>query len=810
MKNMQQTENENQEVIKAPELLAPAGSFQTAKAVIHAGADAVYLGGGRFGARAYADNLSQEELLEVIDYAHLHHVKVYLTVNTLLKQHELEELYDYLLPYYMQGLDAVIVQDYGVMQYIRRCFPNLPLHVSTQMSVVGVYGAAYLKSKGAARIVTARELSLKEISEIHKQVDIEIESFVHGALCYCYSGQCLFSSMLGGRSGNRGRCAQPCRLPYTVLDADRRPISRPDSYPLSLKDLCALELIPQLASAGISSFKIEGRVKSPEYAAGVTAVYRKYIDRYKDGGRFLVQKQDVIRLKDTGSRGGFTQGYYFQHNDRQMVTLQQPSYVKNHTPYIDQVRARYIDTERKIPVRAIAELKCGEPAKLWVFKEECMKGLTQGPVENLTKALLERVIERPIKIDCGFAQDDIVQAAQNQPISREMAIQQLSKTGNTPYDMKSVEVVMDGQPFLPKQALNRLRRNALENLTQAVTERYRRGDGVAIRPRHILASQAAQPAQKGAPEVVQAARKGAPEVVQAAQKGAPEAIQAARKGAPEVVQTAFYAAVETEAQLNAVLEYSWIGRVYLDSAMYADSLGDLARHAALSKAAGKQAYLILPAVFRGRAARFYQARWAEVEQAGVDGYLVKSQDELGFLCSQGVDQRRCVLDHSLYTWSDEAKAAYRADGWVFDTVALELNKKELSGRSHAQSELLIYGYLPLMTSAQCIWKTLGRCIGAPSLCYLKDRYAKEFPVKNNCMECYNIIYNSSPLSLIRMPEELAALHPAAFRLHFTIEPAKQVHKILGCVRQSFLEHRVPDMPAAAGAYTKGHFKRGVE
>lgn len=210
---------------KQIELLAPAGSFEIFKAVIAAGADAVYVGGNAFGARAYANNFSEEELLEAIDYAHLHHRKLYLTVNTLFKEKELnEQLYPYLLPYYKQGLDAVIVQDIGAMAFIRERFPGLEIHTSTQMTVTNRYGAEMMKQLGASRVVTAREMSFSEIEDISQNVEVEIESFVHGALCYCFSGQCLLSSVIGGRSGNRGRCAQPCRLPYEAYDADRKRI----------------------------------------------------------------------------------------------------------------------------------------------------------------------------------------------------------------------------------------------------------------------------------------------------------------------------------------------------------------------------------------------------------------------------------------------------------------------------------------------------------------------------------------------------------------------------------------------------------
>ena len=268
------------------ELLAPAGSMETFRAVINAGADAVYLGGGRFGARAYADNFTEEELLSAIDYAHIHGRKVYLTVNTLFKERELtEDLYSYLLPYYKQGLDAVIIQDMGAFQMVREAFPGLSIHTSTQMTVTNRYGAAMMKEMGADRVVTAREMSLTEIRDIRDHVDIEIESFVHGALCYCYSGQCLLSSMLGGRSGNRGRCAQPCRLSYEVFDEKKHPVKtgkkERDIYILSPKDLCTVSMIPDLIENGVDSFKIEGRMKKAEYAAGVVSVYRKYIDRYQ-------------------------------------------------------------------------------------------------------------------------------------------------------------------------------------------------------------------------------------------------------------------------------------------------------------------------------------------------------------------------------------------------------------------------------------------------------------------------------------------------------------------------------------------------
>lgn len=309
--------------MKKLELLAPAGSLQICKAVIRAGADAVYLGGNQFGARAYAQNFDQPQLLEALDDAHMFGRKIFLTVNTLLKDPEIEkDLYQYIVPYYEHGLDAVIVQDFGVLSFLHREFPDLPLHASTQMSVTNALGAEVLKECGVSRIVTARELSLFEIRDLYEKTGMEIESFIHGALCYCYSGQCLFSSMLGGRSGNRGRCAQPCRLNYQVVDKKNRCYNPKEGYPLSPRDLCTLELLPEMAQAGVYSYKIEGRMKQMEYAAGVTAIYRKYLDLYEqDPSQYRVSPKDMQYLMDLGNRNGFTKGYYEMRNDRGMLSL---------------------------------------------------------------------------------------------------------------------------------------------------------------------------------------------------------------------------------------------------------------------------------------------------------------------------------------------------------------------------------------------------------------------------------------------------------------------------------------------------------
>ena len=321
---------------RKPEILAPAGSVESLRGAIAAGADAVYIGGSKFGARAYADNPEEDTLLSAIDYVHSKDRRIYLTVNTLLKEQELkEDLVPFLEKYYRAGVDAVIVQDVGVLHFLAMDFPDLPVHASTQMTLVSSDGAKQLSEYPVTRLVPARELSFEEIKEIRKNTNLELECFVHGALCYCYSGQCLLSSMIGGRSGNRGRCAQPCRMPYIVTE-DGKKVAE-GLYALSPKDLCTLDRIPELVEAGIDSFKIEGRMKRPEYTAGVTAAYRLMTDLYFEYGeegfhQYLKKHPGVLneqmdRVADLYNRGGFTKGYYVQYHGKNMMAMERP----NHT-----------------------------------------------------------------------------------------------------------------------------------------------------------------------------------------------------------------------------------------------------------------------------------------------------------------------------------------------------------------------------------------------------------------------------------------------------------------------------------------------
>lgn len=711
------------------EVLAPAGSFQTFKAVIEAGADAVYVGGSSFGARAYADNFTEEELLEAIDYAHLRGKKVYLTVNTLLKNKEInDDLYDYLLPFYLKGLDAVLVQDFGALSYIHKAFPDLPIHTSTQMTVTGIEGVRLLQSYGVTRVVMARETSLAEMKKIHEATGMELEAFVHGALCYCYSGQCLFSSLLGGRSGNRGRCAQPCRLAYTVMDENHKELLK-DSYILSMKDMCGIRDINELKEAGVYSLKIEGRMKRPEYAAGVVSFYRKYVDSLKP-----VSDSDYNKLKSLGNRCGFTDKYYFDHNAKDMITYEKPNFAVEDEGFVSSISARYVDTETRLPIKGICALNEGNNSFLTV---ECKNYVYTATGQTVDKA-------------------------QKKPLIKEDVAKRLSKTGDTSFVFEELEVIMDNNIFMPNGAINELRRSALEGLKNELLSTYVRDESRCSK-----------------------------------QKPAPVADKSAD------LQAGCSASVETTAQLKEVCKSSLISRVYIDWNRYSlnDFDNEIADDIRLVTSNGKKIYIILPAVCRDKTYNFLLSKQDLLGQSAISGFVVKNYEELGW-CLDKFPDKEIITDHNLYTYNDYAVNAYHELNISLDTMPLELNGREIARRSNADTEMIVYGYYPLMTSTQCVHRNSSKCDKCKQITYLKDRYNKLFPVKNMCNECYNVIYNTLPTMLFNDIARLKESKIHNLRLMFTVEDAAETREILSYFENPSLKRR--------GEFTNGHYKRGVE
>ena len=727
--------------MKRVEILSPAGSYESLMAAIAAGADAVYIGGTKFGARAYADNLDEETMLKVIDYVHLHGRKIYLTVNTLLKEQELQrELYEYLLPYYRCGIDAVIVQDIGVLKFVKEHFPDLPIHASTQMTITDLLGAKFMEKQGVERIVTSREMHLDEIKEISENTDVEIESFVHGALCYCYSGQCLYSSMIGGRSGNRGQCAQPCRLPYKVQG------EREAKYVLSLKDICTLEYIPELIEAGIYSFKIEGRMKKPEYVALLTAMYRKYVDLYLEKGKaaFKVDPKDKEKLMDLYNRGGSHGGYYHTQNGREMVSLERPNHAG--VPVLSVLHYH----GETVPARAIADINAGDVIELpdrkenFTFANAIRKGqkvtfpthkkqvfeqnavLNRVRNESLLREIQDTIIKRKIKekingkliLSEGASaklllyygkilvevNGEVPQEALNQPMDVARIEKQMRKTGNTEFEFETFEVELTGRLFMPMQSLNELRRLGIEALEEKILSAYRRTNE---------------------------------------QEGSLSSKEEAYSHKLE----AFHVYVEELEQFEAVLEATCVKRIYVDSNGIDEIWKNPDTDCIIAKAHenGKEIYLAMPHIFRSKTRKKYEEFY------------------------------------SVYQFNRYAKHFWQEEQIESFTAPLELNYKELKDVGLQNSELVIYGYFPMMVSAQCVAKTTKGCRHEKGRLTFTDRYQKEFTVKNHCDYCYNMIYNTAPVVLLDQKTEIQDLNPKALRLHFTIENS-----------------------------TRGHFKRGIK
>lgn len=750
--------------MKELELLAPAGSLKTLKAVIHAGADAVYLGGSMFGARAYANNFNEEELLEAIRFGHIHGRKIILAVNTLLKEYELGQLYDYLSPYYEAGVDAVIVQDMGVMEFIKTHFPNLPIHTSTQMTITNVEGARLLKEQGVERVVTAREMSLEEIQRIHDEVGVELESFIHGALCYCYSGQCLFSSIIGGRSGNRGRCAQPCRLSYEVLQGEKSLTGHHAIPILSLKDMCTLPFLYELADHGVYSFKIEGRMKTPEYAAGVVSIYRKYMDSYLDGSRIPVEKKDIRALLELGNRGGFTNGYYYHHNDSDMLSGESASHNKSEGVLQDNIRREYVDTELKEKIKGKLILNKECPAKI-----EVQYG----------------------KIKVSY-QGDMVLVAQNRPLTKEVVTEKITKTGNTPFVFENLEVTMDDDIFMPVNQLNQLRRGALEALEEALLKPYER-----TLPELVETSSA------------ETDRQTTGNAIKEKQISRQSLSQTSGQQSADL-STEVRVLIEDAEQLPAVLKADFVDTVYLDCMLYTreNLICKLSEDIDRVHASGKKAFYVFPFIFRQQTSLFYEKIMPELKKLPLDGIMVRSLDEIAFVKEWGNGNWQMVSDSNLYTYSNEAAEYFYRLGMIQDTIPVELNRKEILRRENSRSEMIIYGRLPLMITAQCIHKNTLGCMHQPKVLNLKDRYSVHFPVKNFCSECYNVIYNSLPVCLFKEDVTVKKIAPAAVRLSFTTETEEETEQILTIYGDIYKNGGIlGQMPMEC---TNGHFKRGVE
>lgn len=783
------------------EVLAPAGSMECLKAAVLNGADAVYLGGELFGARAYAGNFKKEELCEVIDYAHLFGKKIFLTINTLVKEKELDDLPGFLKPYYEQGLDAVIIQDLGVLQTVREHFPDLEIHASTQMTITGVYGARIAKKMGAQRVVPARELSLSEIKAIKDDTGLDMECFVHGALCYCYSGQCFMSSMLGGRSGNRGRCAGTCRLPFSVQGGQ----ASKNAYPLSLKDLCTIEQLPEILEHGVDSLKIEGRMKGARYVGEVTRIYRKYVDLYLSGAEYKVEEEDRKILLELFNRGGFTDGYYKQYHGKQMMSMKRPghqgmmigqiqkikkgtlSFVTKEDLHKGDVLELEISPEEKVELTCPAHWKSGSMVtlngqkmkKLYVGMEiirtmnqeltgridETLKGKKK---ENLKGKIILRTNESAkLFIDNGsvsvWTEGAVMEKARNQGAVLEDVKKQILKTGETHYQFTDFSVEMEEGLFVPGSVLKKLRRDAFAALDRKMTEKYRR----------IY--------------------------------HAPNIHEESKEAEQQSGQPALTVSLENIDLLPEVLKSDAADRIYLSLAgLWKKDHPEMILKQV--KDAGKQCFLMLPHIARKKQMDKMQASADLLESPFTDGLLVRNLEEFSWLTERKYDGE-IVLDYMLYAYNRKAAAKYEQlyGKKLKMTYPEECTRQEMKMLQFSRGEFILYGHLPLMVSAQCVKCNLKGCNQKEEWLVLTDRYKKEFFVHNDCEDCINEIYNGQPVWLgteTGLAEEFGL---SAYRLHFTKETPKEVDELLRAAKEVQKGRKASPM----GDFTKGHLKRGI-
>lgn len=803
-----------------PELLSPCGTMESLKAAINNGADAVYLGGKDFSARKYAGNFSVEEIEEACDYCHLRGAKVYVTVNTLYKDIELNKFIDFVKQMYMAGVDALIVQDLGAANLIKRSFPDMKINASTQLTANTVEDVNFLHKNGFDKVILSRELSLEEIRKIRENTEAEIECFVHGALCVSFSGQCIMSSILGGRSGNRGCCAQTCRLPYELY-RDYEKVA--DGYLMSPKDVETLEILPQLIEAGINSFKIEGRMKNPEYVAGVTAIYRKYIDMYfEDPDGYKVDKEDLKILLQLFNRGGFTNGYFTTPSGLDMMSIERPKAWGLKTGIIDVYDSKY----GRASIRTREPLVPGDGIEVWTKEEphvgcgiskpsragQIISVMIKGDIQKndvvyktYDKALMDSMkktyekdirksdiygkltvkMNAPSKLSLWMengtsiaVEGSMPDKAENRPVTKEVLEKQISKMGATPFVLKKLDIVLDDGLYIDIKALNELRRSACELLEEKIVSKNKH----------------AEPDFVAFPET---------------------SVSGIKKNKKLNVK------LRSMEQFNAAVDCEGINTIYFEmSEDFEDNFENVIKRA---HDRGIEIFAAFPRIYRERTEELYSDFISKLSNSMADGFLVTSVGQFDSVKSTG---KKVVVDYNMNVFNNEAVEYFKHRGADRVTMSVEMNVKELNSAADDDCEMVVYGYLPLMTTVQC---PIGNYAGgkkngiycserySKAAYVLKDRKDVAFPLLPDCSQCVCQILNSKPLFTLKFFDEILETPTGYVRLDFTRETPKEISDIIKAYIEMVDNGGRPGAAAKSllnkmskRAVTKGHFFRGVE
>ena len=776
--------------MKKPEILAPTGTIESVTAALNGGCDAIYIGGKSFNARRYAQNPSDDELKDIINICHLRGVKVFITLNILYKENEIQGVLDFVKTVYDFGADGLIIQDIGMFALVKKYYPNIIKSGSTQMSVHNKEGVKLLSELGYGRIVLARELSLNEVNEINKvKGNTEIEAFGHGALCVCYSGRCLMSSLIGQRSGNRGCCAQPCRMDYTFLK-DNKVVKK--GCIISPKDVSTVEILDKVMSTGTDSLKIEGRMKSPEYVYEVVSQYRKYIDMVANN-KFDVDKNDVKELTQIFNRGGSSsQGYYNCYSGKIMISSSPKSSGVEIGKVVD-----YNFKKKQCKIKLFDNVTSGDGIEIWskvhtgtginkpASKGETITVTVEGKInkgdrvfKSYDKALNDKLkktyqkvtrkitINVNVKVDtsesyidfvdynlkvCGQAAD----IAQNQPMTKESIISRISKTGDTPFEFNVESCEIGNNIYMPVSALNALRREACDKLQEHIIKSYERTSQRAVYNTDEF------------------------------------------KKAEKVKVTA---KVRTYDQLNACIN-AGVSRIYCELTLDTDKAYEMCKNN------GIEMYIALPYIARGGYQPIIDSH------SNCDGYLLRSYSKIN-------TDKSVVVDYTLNIMN---RASINSIRNIFNsdivTLSPELNTKELTEIADENCQVVVYGRLPLMTTHQCPVGLYDGEKGGKKYCKCKDKDAKytlvdrtktEFPIVRDCNECVAFILNSAPTYVIDKPKEILKIGAGYMELEFTIE---DYDTTLAVAKEhiNIIENgnEPSDIKNIVGSVTGGHFNRGV-
>lgn len=833
---------------KRVELLAPCGSWQSFLAAVENGADAVYLGGKNFSARQFAENFDKDVLAEAIGYAHVRDVNVYLTMNTLISNKELKKALKFLEEACYTGIDGLIVQDLGFAKEISRFFPHLHLHGSTQMTIDNLEAVKVLEEMGFKRVVLARELPLSEVANISKNTSIETEVFIHGALCVSYSGQCLMSSVIGGRSGNRGKCAQPCRLAYQLIDEYNNVLER--SYILSPKDVCTLNILDEVVDSGVKSLKIEGRMKSPEYVAVTVGIYRKYLDRVLKGDRNYqsnIDKIDLNNLAQIFNRGGFTEGHLKRKTGKQLMCFEKPKnwgiYIGDIISYNKHLKEITLSLQDKISIgdgievwndenespgtivtsikskkRNVRSCNMGGVVSIGSIRGNISKGnkvyktssneLNKQVAETFSgKVIRKSPIEGEITISYGMPgvftiKDEFgnkfevkgtktVQRAINHSLTENRVKKQAEKTGETAFEFKKISINLEENVSLPIREINSLRRKALKKLEDYKKNKYNR---------------------------VYANKLG--KLLCENEKGFGEYKK-------PTVAAYFY-------KTDKEMDYYCIGadRVYLPIKMFEDE--EKIKMISYIKKRVKEVYVSISPVTWGNYQNIIKSRLKQLTSIGVDGFLIgnlgtlkdikgmaKPEELIKMKDAENISNVKVLGDYSLNLFNDSTICTLKKLGILGGTLSYEMNLnqiKNLVDISGFEKEILVYGRIPVMTSQYCPLSALEGC---KNKCtkgdyHLKDRKSMKFPIVMDNTDCRTTIFNSQVLFFTEGVGEMGSWGIDVLRLIFTDEEPSQMRKVVNMYRDilqneadALLKYQALIEEIKKKGFTKGHFLRGV-